>query len=723
MKSSNAPKQKRIFVWQNILLYVIILSPLIYTILSYHYMAFHDDYFIRLLSSTISFIENHWKLFIWILLIILVAQLNPFLSFINNVGALFTKTQQEQNISDGNDGLLSDEDFGKEKFAHDILEIISNFHSDNKRTQNLVIGLDGKWGDGKTFVIKQIKKILKEEQFSEFHLFSFQPWLFAKDTNYTNSFIDRLNIELVKLNCGINLFYLSAFKDMLNNTCGFWGRIISFFTNKSDEELKEIIQQRINQTHKKFLVVIDDLDRLDDVEILQIFKLIRCVANFENMYFLLCLDRELVEKKIKNCFMPSEFDNDAFHYCDKIINIYFEIPVISHAQLSRFLYKLIKQDPQLHSWKEKSLNEIDTETAKKVISKFNLHNIRDVKILLNKLKALSLIHYSSLKSDENTQILANITNFYVFWALETIKKNDISLYLTVKNILMSSTVDQIFKNPHDDKDIQELILYISIDSYKYFAYGDGNIILSDTEYRTLKNNLQNNLNSISQMEEAKELNSFFEKAAQDKTIDGILFNKIVHAAMDGYYENLHFDKFFESHITLFEEEQFLKAKIKNKERIFTLMNKTTNFPKLINFINTYVKFYNEDPKILPKNNLIYYLDFNKYTPELFGILFKELISKEIEMAPGLLDLLNQFIVQIDGDTSLWNINILKKQCNLPVYKIITKLKDDRDKATKTLQNYKLEKKSKNELDDNYYQNVVMAYDKIIEFIEQNYDKS
>ena len=384
MKSSNAPKQKRIFIWQNILLYVIILSPLIYTILSYRYMAFHDDYFIRLLSSTISFIENHWKLLIWILLIILVAQLNPFLSFINNVGALFTKTQQEQNISDGNDGLFSDEDFGKEKFAHDILEIISNFHSDNKRTQNLVIGLDGKWGDGKTFVIKQIKKILKEEQFSEFHLFSFQPWLFAKDTNYTNSFIDRLNIELVKLNCGINLFYLSAFKDMLNNTCGFWGRIISFFTNKSDEELKEIIQQRINQTHKKFLVVIDDLDRLDDVEILQIFKLIRCVANFENMYFLLCLDRELVEKKIKNCFMPSEFDNDAFHYCDKIINIYFEIPVISHAQLSRFLYKLIKQDPQLHSWKEKSLNEIDTETAKKVISKFNLHNIRDVKILLNK---------------------------------------------------------------------------------------------------------------------------------------------------------------------------------------------------------------------------------------------------------------------------------------------------------------------------------------------------
>ena len=83
--------------------------------------------------------------------------------------------------------------------------------------------------------------------------------------------------------------------------------------------------------------------------------------------------------------MPSEFDNDAFHYCDKIINIYFEIPVISHAQLSRFLYKLIKQDPQLHSWKEKSLNEIDTETAKKVISKFNLHNIRDVKILLNRI--------------------------------------------------------------------------------------------------------------------------------------------------------------------------------------------------------------------------------------------------------------------------------------------------------------------------------------------------
>ena len=716
--NSNSSKQTYSFIWKNIWLLSIFLLPLIYTITTY-YMSYFDSYFIDLLSPISSFIEKHWKVAIWVISIIFIVQWNSCISFIKNIVSLFIKTNFCQNISDGNDGYLCDEDFGKKTFAYNILQIINNFHSDDNRTQNLVIGLDGKWGSGKTFVIKKIKEILNEGKFPDFHLFSFQPWLFAKNTNYINAFMDKLNSELIKLKCGVNLFYLSAFKDILDNNCGIWGKFILFFINKSDEELKEIIQQRINHSQKKFLVVIDDLDRLASKEILEIFKLIRCVANFENMYFILCLDRKLVENNVQNLFSSSENDNMNLNYCDKIINIYFEIPIVLPSQLLRLFNKLINQDPSLKKWKEKYINETTTVYANKIISKYASSNIRDIKILLNKLKALSMITYPSIENKNSISYLSDITNFYAFWALETLKKYNMSLYLSVKDTLASSTIDQIVKNPFKDKDLQEFVLNMSLNSYIYFVYNDGNIILSLSEYQKNKQELKNNLNYIQQMDDEGVLNSFFEKASQDHEFNATLFNNMVNFVVDYSYENLHFNKFFESHIEFFDIENFFKTPSRNKESIFYLINKTINLKKFNEFINTYAKIYQETPNNLPFNNLIFYIDFKKYTSELYGILFNELIYKNIDIAPGLLDLLNKFIEQTNGDMALWTINIIKRFCNLTFPEIINKLENDYTKAKKTLDNYKLEKRDLYEEEDNYYQNVVTAYEKIIEFVKKH----
>ena len=368
---------KNNFSWKQLLMslfiFFIFLTPFIYTIVNYYFFNSYDDYFIKHLTL---FFDN-WKLFLWLLLLFIVTKWNSFWSFLQNIGSLFLTHKLLENVSEHNDGYLSDEDFGKEVFAHNILQIINNFHNDTLRTKNLVIGLDGKWGDGKTYVVKKIKKIINRGQFPNFHLISFQPWMFAKNTNYTNSFIDKLNSELIKLKSGISIFYASAFKEILDNSCGFLGKFISFFTNKSDEELKDIIQNKINQTQKQFIIVIDDLDRLDNEEILQIFKLIRCVANFDNLYFLICLDRELVEDKINKTMLSDECNN--IKYCDKIINMYFEIPPLSPYQLNSYMNKLIHNDSELKQWTDKSEECYGVDYAKKIIKKYIPQNIRDVK--------------------------------------------------------------------------------------------------------------------------------------------------------------------------------------------------------------------------------------------------------------------------------------------------------------------------------------------------------
>lgn len=722
--TSNASKQTYSFRWKNMWLFFIFLAPLIYTITTY-YLSCYDSYFIDLLSPISSFIEMHWKVTIWGISIIFIVQWNSCISFIKNIGSKFISVQSTKNISDGNDGYLCSEDFGKKTFAYNILQIINSFHSDDNRTQNLVIGLDGKWGDGKTFVINEIKNILNEGNFSNFYLFSFQPWLFAKNTNYINAFMDKLNSELIKLKCGINIFYLTAFKDMLNNNGGFLGKLILFFINKSDEELKEIIQQKINLSSKKFLIVIDDLDRLDPIEILQVFKLIRCVANFENVYFILCLDRKVVENSLDQYFQKFSNCNEVeTHYCDKIINLYFEVPTITKEDLNILLDKLINKDNQLTLWKRKT----DSYQASfpNLTAYYTPQNIREIKIILNKLKATSIFKYKTI--EKKYESLSKSTDFYIFKILECIKLQDINLYNEIKSSILWNTPLPTINIQENKNEINALIQILRKSQLRhfYFAYSSGDLPISFEQYIQIlkklsfqKNGLKNKV--LKDLSQKRKLASFFIHAINDKALSSEMFTRIVCNYEFLRESTRDFNLLFNKKASLLNFKKYFQEDYSSLTSLYTydLINQSKNNEITRKYIDAYVETYNTNKSLLPLNNLIFCIDFDKYTPQLFSILFQKLILRNIDEAPGLLDLLDKFIEQSNGNTLLLDINIIKKQCNLPFSMIINKLENDYEKAKNSLQNYKLEKRDLYEEDDNYYQNVVTAYEKIIEFVKKH----
>lgn len=695
---------------KNVLILFIFLSPFIYTIYRYKKLSFYDDYFINLLSP----IENHWKLVLWILALTIAINWHSFCSFMSNLGALFIKQPTLQNISDGNDGYISGDDFGKKTFAQNILQIIDNFHKDENRTKSLVIGLDGKWGSGKTFVIKKIKEILHENKYPDFQLFSFQPWLFAKNTNYTNVFIDKLNSELVKLNCGISMLYLSAFKDMLDNSCGILGKIISLFINKSDEELKEIIQKKINQTQKKFLIIIDDLDRLDPEEILQIFKLIRCVANFENLYFILCLDRNIVENGINEYFKQNnQTGKTKANYCDKIINLYFEVPTITSEDLNTLLDKLIDQDNELKTWKEQ--HNFGDHFFSKLETHYPPLNVREVKIILNKLKAISLLKYQTL--EPKYELLYQNTEFYIFKILEMIKIKDLQLYNNIKfSILWNTNLpDNII--PNDVKEIRVLINLLKQTKLKhfYFAYNSGDLPISYEQYKKILNNLS--WDTLVEVQRKRHLSSFFIHAIYDNELSSEQFTKIVYIHEFQREESQEFDILFNKKVNLLNCKEYFQQDYSSLGSLHTyeLINNSEDDDKRKEYIKTYVETYHTCEALLPENNLIFYIDFKKYTSELYGILFHKLFTRDIQEASGLLSLLNKFMEETNGDTSLWDINIIKKQCKLQPSQIIKKLENDYEKVQCDNIGYRTTSKD----EDNQKSNILTAYQKIIEFIKTN----
>jgi predicted KAP-like P-loop ATPase len=90
---------------------------------------------------------------------------------------------------------------------------------------------------------------------------------------------------------------------------------------------KKLADALRNQT-KKFLIIIDDIDRLTPDEALLVFKFIKSVGRLPNVYYLLAFDRALVERVISEHF-PSE----GPHYLEKIVQAPFELPAVPQSDL------------------------------------------------------------------------------------------------------------------------------------------------------------------------------------------------------------------------------------------------------------------------------------------------------------------------------------------------------------------------------------------------------
>ena len=64
------------------------------------------------------------------------------------------------------------------------------------------------------------------------------------------------------------------------------------------DDLKSKVSEHLRETNQKIVVVIDDVDRLDPDEIRMMMKLVRSIADFSNIIYILCYDDEIVEKAL-----------------------------------------------------------------------------------------------------------------------------------------------------------------------------------------------------------------------------------------------------------------------------------------------------------------------------------------------------------------------------------------------------------------------------------------
>ncbi|MBK7684509.1 MAG: AAA family ATPase [Bacteroidetes bacterium] len=185
------------------------------------------------------------------------------------------------------------------------------------------IGINGAWGSGKTSFINLLKSKLKKEDLVEIN---FNPWNSNSPNAIIQDFFDTLQEGIRPFHSSLSRLLASYSKKLVKlndnkTTQAILTSINTLFGDDSLNKLYDEINISLNKIDNKIIVYIDDLDRLDKDEIVEVIRLIRNTANFHNTYFIVSYDRAYVVNALK---MHSSYSE--YQYLEKIFQIEVTLP-------------------------------------------------------------------------------------------------------------------------------------------------------------------------------------------------------------------------------------------------------------------------------------------------------------------------------------------------------------------------------------------------------------
>ena len=296
-------------------------------------------------------------------------------------------------------------------FAKSLGEAIINY----KDEESLVIGLLGKWGYGKTSIINMATEYIKESS-EEPIIIEFNPWLFSNQNQLIKKFFDELsiNIDDNDIKEGLKSYVNKLIPPIIGlasvidpaRTQALLKSAEYFDDTLSEEEslvsIKNNLDTLLCQKNQKIIVVIDDIDRLHNFEIRQVFQLVKMLADFPNIIYLLSFDRKVVIKALEKVQ-----EGSAEEYLEKIVQIPFDVPKIDENELERLFFKYMHEiinEDEKHFDKRHFLNLYYHGM------KYFFRSIRDVKRYVNNIK----FSLNVVKDEVNIADFLAITCIQVF---------------------------------------------------------------------------------------------------------------------------------------------------------------------------------------------------------------------------------------------------------------------------------------------------------------------
>lgn len=242
----------------------------------------------------------------------------------------------------------ADDYFQRYGFAACIAQVISN----RRQSRSLTIGVYGSWGEGKTSVMQFIEQELAAQ--GDAIVVQFNPWRFADEPSLLRAFFTTLAEHLKPLSHERRWFKTRKESpgELLSKYAGYAtllkatpvpslaDMLLGISKTLADvplETLKARIEQLLQRTGRKIVIIIDDLDRLEKTEIHAVFRLVKLTADFAYTTYLLCFDDKIVSSAIGERFADGS-QQSGFEFLEKIIHVPLRIPNATKRDLRDYLF-------------------------------------------------------------------------------------------------------------------------------------------------------------------------------------------------------------------------------------------------------------------------------------------------------------------------------------------------------------------------------------------------
>ncbi len=417
-------------------------------------------------------------------------KLDSFIKEMARIGGWNPSSEKVSNKGFRIDEPSGGDDYLREDFASTVVELMWN----TKAKQGAFsVGINGCWGSGKTSFLNLMKR--KIPQAGRIQI-DFRAWMCSSPNEIVVEFFKTLKRELSPLNPRID-----------NRTDRYIDALIEMDSSNSIRALKQIIcevpsaamgyddlSKEIQAINRRIYVFIDDLDRMDAKEIMEVLRLVRNTANFPNLFYIMAYDKEYVIKTLSE----ANYHNPE-KYLEKILNVDLFLPGFEPETVVLQLIRLIEEMLKEKFGKDEIalateyLSQYITENVPNTNSVFTF---RDMNRYLNSLSVtLEAFLKQGKKEDISLRdvVVLELIKYYHRDVYEVLKCNpgkyfalEKDRYIIIKDSKEGTTPLQLLKDLVSNRAKNSISYYANY--YRYFAF---RLMKEDIAYLEFRSNMHN----------------------------------------------------------------------------------------------------------------------------------------------------------------------------------------------------------------------------------------
>ncbi len=258
------------------------------------------------------------------------------------------------------------DDLQRSKFARYLLDVIRRVDA----AEGAVVGLEGAWGTGKTWVLRQIQVVSAEAPGDELVFINFNPWMVSGAADLVNALLQQIAAQFgenkrsprafaAKVVEGVGRYakaltaikylapavsvvvpgaglVLEAVAEVAQRTTDIADPVsgtIDPSQNKkpaaSLQTLRADLDALLRKSKRRIVVVVDDLDRITPTEMASMTQAIKAVANFPNVIYVLAYARETVAHALETALDVK----DGAAFLEKVVQHEVELPPVPARRL------------------------------------------------------------------------------------------------------------------------------------------------------------------------------------------------------------------------------------------------------------------------------------------------------------------------------------------------------------------------------------------------------